>query len=64
MLWRVILALDRGFNTQYETSIFSFPVAIFIALFGTFPSYFVTGNDFLRMGSAEVCLRYAVGEMW
>lgn len=64
MFWRVFSAFDQGFNRQYETSIFSFPMATFIALFGTFLCYFVTGNDFLCMGSAEVCLRCAVGEMW
>lgn len=64
MLWSVILALDQVLNRQHETWIFSSHVATFMALFGTFPSYFVTGSDFVYVGSAEICLRSAVGEMW
>lgn len=56
MLWRVLLALDQGLNRQHETWIFTSHVATFMALSVACPSYFVAGNDFLCMGSAEIHL--------
>lgn len=61
MFWRVILALGQGLNRQYETWDFQLSHGNIHGFFWDIPFLLCHGEC---MGSVEICLRSAVGEMW